>query len=80
MGCGIKRTMQLTPQQRVWIRKTARALSGGAGTFMGVGLGLALIYQRIDYWLIGFVVIGLVMSAIGFLLIPFYAEDLDEDD
>jgi hypothetical protein len=71
--------MQLTPRQRVWIRRIARESSAGAGTFMGVGLSLALIYRRIDVWLIGMVVIGLAMSALGLLLIPLYAEDLEDD-
>ena len=71
--------MQLTPQQRVWARRIARESSAGGGTFMGVGLSLALIYQRIDPWLTAMVVIGLAMSAFGFLLIPLYAEDLEDE-
>lgn len=68
---------RFTPEQKVWIRRIARESSAGAGTMMGVGLGLGLIYQRVDIWIVGFIVLGLAMSLFGFMLIPLY---LDEED
>lgn len=67
----------LSPEQKVWVRRIARESSAGAGTLTGVGVGLGFIYQRVDVWIVGFIVLGLCMSLLGLLLIPLY---VDEDD